>query len=194
MYLLRLLVPLIALAASPSSAQVGSENAAADQELRWMRAVIQQLNASLIDPASAKVELPFGFTPTMMTWRIWGVETTGYFTCGMVNSKNRMGGYVGNTAFLAHISPQGQVTVTMDDPSTAGQRYGGLLILRICNEKRQQGSLPTIRSTTLAALSSSESRQASVSEELAKLARLHADGVLTDAEFAAAKQKILSGG
>jgi len=195
MKLHRLIALVIALAATPTLAQNSAEPAAAEKEVRWMRAVIQQLNASLVDPASAQVQLPYGFTPTIMTWRIWGVEMTGYFTCGTVNSKNRMGGYVGSTAFLAYISPQGKVEVTLDNPSTAGQRYGSLLIQRTCNEKAQQGHLPSIRPTTLAAISpaAASAARASVAEELAKLAKLHADGVLSDNEFAAAKQRVLSG-
>lgn len=190
----RVAATALTLVASPAAAQETSENSAVEREVQWMRAVVQQLTATLVDPDSANVSLPFGFTNSIMTWRVWGVEMTGYFTCGVVNSRNRMGGYVGNTAFLGYISPEGKVTVTLDDPSTAGQRYGGLLIEKTCVEKRQQGYLPTIRPDTLAALSPrpTEERTASITEELAKLAKLHADGALSEEEFAAAKQRLLA--
>jgi hypothetical protein len=66
---------------------------------------------------------------------------TGYFTCGTVNSRNRMGGYVGNTTFLAYIAPDGEVTTTLDSYKTP-------ILGRICSE----GGLPPIRATTVSAI------------------------------------------
>lgn len=53
----------------------------------------------LIDPDSAKFQWPSGYEigaykPFM------GKYVYGYFTCGYVNSRNRMGGYVGRTPFV----------------------------------------------------------------------------------------------
>lgn len=184
---------LIATGASTLAAQEQPTAQDAALELQRMRAVIQELNSTLIDPGSAHINLPYGFTP-MTRWRIWGVEMTGFFTCGVVNSRNRMGGYVGKTAFLAHISSQGQVSVTLDSPSTAGQRYGGLMISRLCGEKLQQGQLPPLHPETVAAFApvpASSSEQETMTEQLEDLAKLHAQGILSDEEFASAKQKVL---
>ena len=187
---------LVAAISSPLLAQESPPDPAIQREIEWMSAVVQQLRSSLVDPSSAQITLPFGFTPQQMTWKVWGVDMTGYFTCGVVNSRNRMGGYVGQTVFLAYISPEGQVSVTLDDPSTAGQRYGGLMMQKTCEAKRQQGLLPTIRPETLAALSSPPAATAtssSVSEELEKLARMRAGGSLSEEEFTAAKARVLAG-
>jgi hypothetical protein len=184
---------LVAIGASPLGAQEPPTDPDAALELQRMRAVIQELNSTLIDPGSAHINLPYGFTP-MTRWRVWGVEMTGFFTCGVVNSRNRMGGYVGKTAFLAHISPQGQVSVTMDNPSTAGQRYGGLMISRLCGEKLQQGQLPSPHPQTVAAFApipTSSSERGTMAKQLEDLAKLHAQGILSDEEFASAKQKVL---
>jgi hypothetical protein len=57
----------------------------------------------LIDPDSAKFRWPngyikWGYTPAFSTRRIYG-----YTTCGLVNSRNRMGGFVGDTYFVVVI-------------------------------------------------------------------------------------------
>lgn len=117
-----------------------------------MRLVLANLQASLVDPYSAHINLPFGFTPTLSTWKIWGVDTTGYFTCGVVNARNRMGGYVGNTVFVGIVYADGSVETTMDNPSTAGQRYGGLLLQKTCDQKQRQGQLPPINPAVRQAL------------------------------------------
>ena len=61
------------------------------------RAVKSQLN----DPDSAKFSR-FSF------------NRANGFGCGFVNSKNRIGGYVGDRAFLAHVG--GKVIFQIDDP------------------------------------------------------------------------------
>lgn len=130
----------------------GAPQQTPDQQMSLMRQVLASLQGSLVDPYSAHYLLPFGFTPTVQTWKIWGVDTTGYFTCGVVNSRNRMGGYAGNTVFIGVVHPDGSVETTMDDPTTSGQRYGGNLLERTCEEKRQQGQLPPINQTVQRAL------------------------------------------
>lgn len=130
-----------------------SPQAGAERDLRWTRAVVSDLQGSLVDPYSAHLSLPFGFTPVLSKWKISGVDTTAYFTCGVVNLRNRMGGYVGNTVFIGIVYPNGTVETTMDDPTTAGQRYGGLLLSRICERKRQEGRLPAIDPAVKPALS-----------------------------------------
>ena len=131
--------------ATPCAAQQQVTNTPLDQaaqrESEWMTVVVKRLTSSLIDPASARVSLPYGFTPGPTTWKVWGVNMTGFFTCGTVNSRNRMGGYVGETIFLAHIATNGEVTTTLDSYKTP-------ILGRIC----ANGALPPIRQTTVSTI------------------------------------------
>jgi hypothetical protein len=65
------------------------------------------VRARLVDPDSAKFRWPMGYAKrgytAFLSKRIYG-----YDTCGYVNSRNRMGGYVGETAFIVVID-RGQV-------------------------------------------------------------------------------------
>lgn len=153
-----------------------------NREIEWMTVVTKKLASSLVDPGSAIINLPFGFTPQPTTWKVWGVNMSGYFTCGSVNSRNRMGGYVGETVFLAHISPQGEVTTTTDS-----SKYP--VLGNVC----AAGRLPPINPATTAAIFRKAPKDASgsISQELAEIAELHRNGTLTDSEFAAAKARIL---
>lgn len=63
----------------------------------------------------------------------------------------------------------------------ARQAFGG--------EQPPAGSAPEVTSPPLTAADSSD-----VADQLAKLARMHADGTLTDEEFAQAKARLLSSG
>lgn len=62
----------------------------------------------LIDPDSARIEWPYQFLAGSLKPLI-GKAHVGYWTCGYVNAKNRMGGYSGRTPFLIMIR-DGQVT------------------------------------------------------------------------------------
>lgn len=152
------------------------------REIAWMKAVVQHLANSLADPQSARFALPYGFTPQPVTWKVWGVDTYGYFTCGAVNARNRMGGYVGETMFLAHIDINGRVLTTLDSAKTPH-------LGRICSA----GGLPPINPETVPAVFGQPRTGSSstLSKELADLAELHRKGVLSDAEFAAAKARLL---
>ena len=136
---------LLAFLATPNAAKAQSSNGQLDQgsqrEIEWMRVVVQKLTSLLIDPASARVSLPYGFTPTPTTWKVWGVPMTGYFTCGTVNSRNRFGGYAGEAIFLAHIAMNGEVNTTLDSDKTPH-------LARVCGS----GGLPPIRQTTVTSI------------------------------------------
>lgn len=97
-------------AAQPTQAN----NSGSSREAVWRDAVVRHLQSSLIDPESARITAPFGFTPQLTTWKIWGVNETGYFTCGTVNSRNRFGGYVGSAVFVGIIRADGRVETTID--------------------------------------------------------------------------------
>jgi hypothetical protein len=173
----------VTVPAAAQQSDTGSQpDSAAKREIEWMSAVTKQLTSSLVDPASAHITLPYGFTPQPATWKVWGVDMRGYFTCGAVNSRNRMGGYVGETIFLAHISLQGQVTTTLDS-----SKYP--VLGRVC----ASGGLPPIKPTTVAAIfrPAPQDAGASLTKQLADLADLHRKGAISDEEFAAAKARII---
>lgn len=52
--------------------------------------------ARLIDPDSAKFEWPYDFTGGSLK-ALLSRRTTGWITCGLVNSRNRMGGFAGQS-------------------------------------------------------------------------------------------------
>lgn len=68
----------------------------------WTQAVAlgeAALKANLIDPSSAQIEWPYNFTPGSLK-ALLGKRRSGYYTCGYVNARNRMGGYSGRSWFL----------------------------------------------------------------------------------------------
>lgn len=69
---------------------------------RFKQIGIASLRSSLIDPDSAKVEWPYVAIGGSLK-APFGKRRTGFFTCGLVNAKNRMGGYTGTTFFLIMI-------------------------------------------------------------------------------------------
>ena len=52
--------------------------------------------ARLVDPDSAKFEWPYDFTGGSLK-ALLSRRTTGWITCGLVNSRNRMGGFAGQS-------------------------------------------------------------------------------------------------
>ena len=70
----------------------------------------------LLDPSSAQFKWPYaykqrGYTP-FMSKRIYG-----YVTCGIVNSRNRYGGYVGDTLFAVVIDYDRVLYTELGKPS-----------------------------------------------------------------------------
>jgi PDZ domain len=68
----------------------------------WEKAVElgnQAILDRLIDPDSAKIEWPYYLVAGSFKG-LFSKKQTGYWTCGLVNSKNRMGGYTGKSYFL----------------------------------------------------------------------------------------------
>jgi hypothetical protein len=69
-----------------------------DQE--FVEKTTQSLLSSFFDPSAAIVEWPNGLAGGW--WKpIFSKKIPGWFTCGRVNGKNRMGGYVGFHSFVA---------------------------------------------------------------------------------------------
>jgi hypothetical protein len=59
----------------------------------------QAILSRLIDPDSARVSWPYVFVDGTLK-ALFGHTRAGWYTCGTVNAKNRMGGYTGAVPFL----------------------------------------------------------------------------------------------
>jgi hypothetical protein len=143
------------------------------------------IKSGLIDPASAQIEWPYGFTQG--TWKPFlRKRVSGYLTCGRVNAKNRMGGYVGSTAFVVVLDASGNV---LFKDIGDGSAYD--LVEGSC--QKSVGGFPPPQPELLdrppAATGTS-----SLADQLAKLSELKASGALTPEEFEAAKKKLLAPG
>lgn len=66
------------------------------------------LRNKLIDPQSAQIAWPYNFVSGTLKPLI-GKQRAGWYTCGWVNAKNRVGGYTGRVWFLVMIN-SGAVT------------------------------------------------------------------------------------
>lgn len=154
------------------------------------RGAAEGVTGRLIDPQSAMIEMPYDFI--YGTWRQpFGGSYTGFITCGTVNAKNRMGGYVGAAPFVAVMNPAGfSLFVGMDDPTN---RYI-MPVAAGCGELTKRLTYVGNTPTGSAATDNAAPAAPSMAQELAKLAELHASGALTDQEYAAAKARILTGG
>jgi hypothetical protein len=144
------------------------------------------LRGRLIDPDSARIQWPRGFV--MGTWKPFmskGIE--GYWTCGLINARNRMGGYTGSTAFVVVMDSSGYVKY-----SEIGEAKDYDFLTAACGKSAKL--LPPAPPELLAAEASTTGNNGvSIADELKKLVDLHNSGALTDAEFQAAKQRLLGG-
>lgn len=118
------------------------------------------IQKSLIDPESARIEWPFtliGGTLTLPN----KPPASGWYTCGWVNAKNRMGGYVGRSRFLIMFQ-QGQPTIV-----EVGGHGGGGLAESVCVDLASKGWL---RSSGLEALGAMAPSQIAPSSEATRQA------------------------
>ncbi len=83
-------------------------------------AVKQYFNHVLIDAESARYNFPLPLAQGALT--LSGVRQFGWFICGDVNAKNRMGAYTGYKPFLAYFSPSAPDTV-QDGVISSSDRY-----------------------------------------------------------------------
>lgn len=130
---------------------------------------------NLVDPASAQITWSSGFK--------WGYakpgfvrRTYGWIACGTRNAKNRMGGYVGAKPFWVMIDANGT--------TSHGERESSMTS---CDSPPVPVN-PELVNVTPA----SPTPAVSIADELAKLAGLREKGLLTEAEFAAQKAKLLA--
>ena len=151
----------------------------------FRRAAEQTLRSRLIDPDSARIEWPYGFLRG--SWKpAFQKPIEGYWTCGLVNAKNRMGGYTGSHSFVAVVSPTG---IPQYVETGTGNDFD-ILASQCANSVKLLPPAPPGFSSA-----SSRGRQQaahSIADELKKLADLRQSGALTEAEFQAAKQRLLS--
>jgi len=170
---------------SPSPASVPISSDGPDTPPSWSRvraATEAAIRQRLVDPDSAKIEWPNGFR--------WGVykppfqkRLDRWVTCGNVNARNRMGGYVGDHAFIVVYANGGVERLDMDSGT---DRLA--LVNVICGKSTfppPQAELMAQRAAT------SGAAPPSVADELQKLADLRDRGVLTETEFEAQKAKVL---
>ncbi len=151
----------------------------------FRRAAEQSLRSRLIDPDSARIEWPYGFLRG--SWKpAFQKPIEGYWTCGLVNAKNRMGGYTGSHSFVAVVSPTGIVQYV---ETGTGSDFD-ILSSQCANSVKLLPPAPP----GFGSASSGGRQQAapSMADELKKLADLRQSGALTEEEFQAAKQRLLS--
>jgi hypothetical protein len=95
------------------------------------------IRAMLIDPESAQFTWTRGYYKAY--WKpLFSRKVYGYLTCGYVNSKNRMGGYVGATPFVVVID-RGQVL-----HAELGSSTGSGYVNWGCTEGMKRGLLPPL--------------------------------------------------
>ena len=154
----------------------------AEPDWRGMREAAEAaIRGSLIDPTSAEFQWPHGFL--LGSWKPFlQRHMTGYFNCGLVNAKNRMGGYTGSTAFAVIMNDTSVSYVTVDEPK--GLNLADAMCSKTALPTPQPGMLdngpPPVALPGF-----------SVADEIAKLAALRDKGILTQAEFDAQKAALL---
>ncbi len=141
------------------------------------------LRARLIDPESARIEWPYGFL--VGSWKpMFAKRVEGYWTCGLINARNRMGGYTGSTSFVVVLGGEGTVRYL----EMGGAKDFDLLTSQ-CNNSAKL--LPPASGELSGSLSKPQSTPSSIADELKKLVDLRNTGALSEAEFQTAKQRLL---
>ena len=144
------------------------------------------LRSRLIDPDSGRIEWTHGFQ--LGTWRPFlSKPIDGYWSCGLINARNRMGGYTGSTAFVVVLDPTGYVKY-----SQMGESRDFDVVTASCNNSLKY--LPPAPPELLANKNEggpAGSSSPSLADELQKLVDLRNSGALTEPEFQAAKQRLL---
>jgi len=126
-------VLLIAANPPPTETEVGPEPVFSDA----VAMTEQAITARLIDPESARIEWPYGFVGGSLK-APFGKRRVGWFTCGLVNAKNRMGGYTGQSYFEVLIH---NGAIEFLDIGEAGQEID--LVAMSCEKMLKDGLLPS---------------------------------------------------
>jgi hypothetical protein len=99
--------------APPTAQEVATMNAAPkpSSQQAAQKAIIRYFERTLFDAEAARYRFPL--SPTQGSLRTEaGVREFGWFMCGEINGKNRMGAYTGYKTFLAYFSPTSPDEVT----------------------------------------------------------------------------------
>lgn len=144
------------------------------------------LRGRLIDPDSARIEWTYGFT--YGDWKpMLSRPIEGYWTCGSINARNRMGGYTGATSFVVVVDSNGSVEyVEMGEA-----RDFDFLTLQ-CNKSAHLLPPPQAELAAISASGAAAGAGSSLADELKKLSDLRTAGALTEEEFEAAKKRLLA--
>ncbi len=166
--------------------EADSARIAADTRAHYRRmrlAAESAVRSRLIDPSSAEFSFLGGFIAG--EWKPFlARRVSGNIACGTVNARNRMGGYVGATAFVVVLNNETPIFVDMDSNRPSLTLVAGGC-LKASFPPPQPGMLdePAGASTMASA--------GSVADELAKLAKLKEQGVLSESEFQEQKARLL---
>lgn len=176
------------LAAEATTRWPGGETLFRESMPEWARFRQNAEQAVLVgffDPASAVFEWPYGFT--YGSWKpVLQGRIEGWWTCGRINAKNRMGGYVGSRFFVVVMNSDGQAVFT---ETGTGGNYD-FVSMQCANSV---ASLPPAPSEFFrqAAAPITETSGPKIADELAKLKALFDSGALTEEEYLKAKAKVL---
>jgi len=141
------------------------------------------LRARLIDPDSARIDWPYGFLRG--SWRPFlSKRIDGYWSCGSINARNRMGGYTGSTSFVVVLDPNGRVQY-----SDVGTSKDVDIVTSQCSNAVKL--LPPAPAALVATNNDRPTSAPSLADELKKLVDLKNSGALSDTEFQTAKQRLL---
>jgi hypothetical protein len=143
------------------------------------------LRSSLFDPDSARIQWTHGFL--MGKWKPFlSKPVEGYWTCGSINARNRMGGYVGSNAFVVVLDANGSVKY-----SEMGESRDFDVLGASC-AKSVSILPPAPPELTGDPASAGSNTGNSLADELKKLADQRKSGGLSETEFQAAKAKLLN--
>lgn len=137
------------------------------------------------DPGSAVFEWPKGFTYGFWKPVLQG-RIEGWWTCGRINAKNRMGGYVGSRYFVVVMNDDGNAVFT--ETGTGGDY--DFVSMQCANSVAYLPPAPR-EFFEVATINPPIANPASVADELKKLKDLFDAGALSEDEYKAAKAKIL---
>lgn len=150
-----------------------------DEFMQLKRFAKEYIDSRLVDPGSAQFDWPNNFMHGA-SWKPWiGRSIYGSVTCGSVNSRNRMGGYVGRMAFVIVIGDSGVNWFEMDDIQHS----------RVAQRCAKMSFAPA--PATAVAEQGLGAAAGMIADEITKLAELRDKGLLTEAEFQAQKRKLL---
>jgi len=167
----------------------GGEREFGDSAPDWLlfrRNSENALRSRLIDPDSARIEWTHGFL--LGTWKpFMSKRIEGYWSCGRINARNRMGGFTGSTSFVVVLDSVGYVQY-----SEIGDSKEFDLLSASCGSsvKLLPPAPAELRGSPIEAYAPIAA-PLSVADEIKKLVDLRDSGALSEAEFQAAKQRLL---